>query len=169
MVNNTTLPELVTLDEHDGDWLVYVEVIYNYYLQDVVNGGLTYKNLPIRCQFRPSYNDKGFAFWHCISEGNDEETREPDMRRCERIRWISWVIHHAENSVEHKVTCWENKRGSNIHIVIFLEEESYVVILAKRKDYYLFRTAYCANSQRKRQLIRERDEYWKSKKTKGAG
>ena len=72
------------------------------------------------------------------------------------------------DDTDNGITWWENKRGSNTHTVLFLEEESYVVILAKRRDYYLFRTAYCANPKRKRQLIRERDEYWKARKTKGA-
>lgn len=168
MVSNSTLPELVTFNQHDGNWSIYVDIIYQYYLDEVVNGKLTHKNLPIRCQFRPPYNDKGFAFWHCISEGENEETRTPDLRRCERIRWIAWVIHKAQNGQENKISWWKNKRGSNTHVVIFHEEESYVIVLAKRKDYYLFKTAYCANPQRKRQLIREREEYWKSKKTKGA-
>jgi hypothetical protein len=168
MVKSTQPPELITFSEHGGDWAVYVEVIYQHYLDGLVNGKLTHKKLPIRCQFRPSYNNKGFAFWHCISEGDNEETRTPDMARCERILWIPWVIRHAEDSIKNKITWWENKRGSNTHVVIFLEEENYVVILAKRKDYYLFKTAYCANPQRKRQLIREREEYWKSRKTKGA-
>jgi hypothetical protein len=168
MVNKITLPELVTLNQHNGDWSIYVEVIYKYYLDEVADSKLTYQSLPIRCQFRPLYNNKGFGFWHCISEGNDEEKRIPDMRRCERIRWIAWVIRHAQSNSENKITYWENKRGSNTHLVIFLEEENYVVILAKRTAYYLFKTAYCTAPQRKKQLIRERDEYWKSRKTEGA-
>lgn len=168
MVNKAPLPELVTFSQHNGDWSVYVEVIYKYYLDEVVNSKLIHKKLPIRCQFRPPYNNKGFAFWHCISEGNDEDTRTADLRRCERIRWIAWMISHAQDGLKNKVTWWENKRGSNTHVVIFLEEESYVVVLAKRKDYYLFKTAYCANPQRKRQLIREREAYWRSRKTEGA-
>lgn len=162
MVISNNLPELITFNKYGGDWSIYVEVIYQHYLDDIVNGKLTHKTLPIRCQFRPPYNNKGFAFWHCISEGDNEETRTPDLRRCERILWIPWIIRGTENPHETRITCWENKRGSNIHVVIFFEEESYVVILAKRKDYYLFRTAYCANPQRKRQLIREREEYRKS-------
>ena len=157
---NVVLPELITLDQHQGDWSVYVEVIYQHYLATIANGNLTYKNLPVHCQFRPLSHGKGFGFWHCISEGADEATRIPDLRRCERIGWIAWVIRESE--YHPQITCWENKRGSNQHMVLFLEVESYVVILAKRKMYYLLKTAYCVNSQRKRQLMRERDQYWKA-------
>jgi hypothetical protein len=166
-----SLPELIALSQYDGNWSVYVKVIYQYYLDDVVNANLSYRNLPVRHQFRPLHDGKGFAFWHAISEGESEENRTPDLRRCERIRWIGWLIKHADSNdgINNEVTWWENKRGSNEHVVLFLAEESYVVVLAKRKDYYLFKTAYCANPQRKKQLLRERDRYWISKKTKGAG
>lgn len=152
---NVVLPELITLDQYQGDWSSYVEVIYQHYINTIANGKLTYKNLPIRCQFRPLSQGKGFGFWHCISEGIEETVRFPDLRRCERILWIAWVIHQSEHNAH--ITCWKNKRGSNEHIVLFLEIENYVVILAKRKTYYLLKTAYCVNSQRKRQLIRERE------------
>lgn len=167
MVSNS-LPELITLNNYEGDWFPYLEAIYQYYMDEVVNGKLLYNNLPISCQFRPTHEGKGFAFWHAISEGEKEDDRKADLRRCERIRWIAWMIRNITDNTSNGITWWKNKRGPNTHTVLFLEEESYVVILAKRKDYHLFRTAYCANSRRKRQLIRERDEYWKAKKTKGA-
>ena len=164
---DTPLPELVTLKDYKGDWHHYLEAIYQYYMNEIVNGDLRYDNLPIKCQFRPPYEGKGFAFWHAITEGEIEDKRTADLRRCERIRWINWIITNS-STCANEISSWENKRKKNNHVVLFHEKESYVVILAKRTGYYLFRTAYCATAQRKRQLIREREEYRRSLKTKGA-
>lgn len=166
MVEDIALPELILLNEHDGNWSAYLETIYQCYLDDVVNAKLHYNKLPIKFQFRPMHEGKGFAFWHTISEGDKEENRTADLRRCERISWIAWIVKYA--SISNLITSWENKRGNNHHVVLFCEAESYVVILAKRNGYYLFKTAYVTTPQRKKQLIRERNEYWESKKTKGA-
>jgi hypothetical protein len=50
MVTNP-LPELITLNDYDGDWFPYLEAIYQCYLKDVVNGNLLYNDLPVRFQF----------------------------------------------------------------------------------------------------------------------
>lgn len=167
MINDKP-PKLITLKDHKGDTTAYLEAVYQHYFTQVVSGNLIYNGLPIKCQFRPSHNGKGFAFWHAISKGQNEDEREIDFRRCERICWIAWVIQNISLTANNSLTCWENKRGANTHVVLFFEKESYVVILEKRKKHYLFKTAYCANSQRKRQLMREREQYWESKKTEGA-
>ena len=152
------LPELILLSEYDGNWELYLDAIYQNYLGEVINAKLHHNKLPVKFQFRPEHQGKGFAFWHAISEGEKEDNRTIDFRRCERIKWIAWVIKNALTS--DKITSWENKRGKNQHVVLFFEGESYVVILAKRNNYYLFKTAYCATPQRKRQLIKERKEYF---------
>lgn len=74
------LPELITLGQYQGHWSTYVEALYQHYLKDIVNSGLVYQGLPIRCKFLPLCEDgRGFGFWHCISEGKHEETRTPDL------------------------------------------------------------------------------------------
>ncbi|HVE44101.1 MAG TPA: oxidoreductase [Gammaproteobacteria bacterium] len=161
------LPKLITLSEYGGDPLPYIEAIYQSYLNNVVNAELHYNKLPVKFQFRPLREGKGFAFWHTISEGEKEEDRTIDLRRCERIRWIAWVIKNA--SISAKITIWENKRGENEHTVLFFEAESYVVILAKRNGYYLFRTAYSATQRTAHKGKTEISKYHKKLKApKGA-
>lgn len=153
------LPELLTFA---GDWNPYVEKVYQVYLDEIVNANLTFRGMKISCQYRPPTMGKHFGFWHVISEGDEEDERLPDLRRCERIRWISYLIENAEQSDD--IFWWENKRGQNTHVVIWHEEENFVVILAKRKEYYLLKTAYCAQSRRKQRFIRERNEFWANQK-----
>lgn len=140
-----------------GDWNLYIEEIYQVYLDEIVNTNITFQGIKISCQYRPPTMGKHFGFWHVISEGDKEDDRIPDLRRCERIHWIAYLVANAESLDE--ISWWENKRKGNTHVVIWHETENFVVILAKRRDYYLLKTAYCAQSNRLRRFIRERDAF----------
>jgi hypothetical protein len=129
-----------------GDWDTYLEGVHKVFLETLLNRDITFCNLPVRIKKNPEYKDKSFSFWHLISEGEKEEERTPDFRRCERLGWIHWVIENAKSN--KSISCWENTRGTNTHVVIWFEDESYVVILAKRKDYFLLKTAYPAEPHR---------------------
>ncbi|GAH65700.1 unnamed protein product [marine sediment metagenome] len=159
-------PQLPPLVEFGGDWPSYEDELYSIYMDEIVNGGLTFQNLPISCQYRPPYKDKHFGFWHVITEGPEEGSRTPDFRRCERIRWIPWMVWNATK--DSRINWWENKRGSDTHIVIWLVDddldESFAVILAKRSEYLLLKSAYCVKGHRKETFKRERDQYKKANK-----
>jgi hypothetical protein len=154
-----TLPDLFPFK---GDWPSYEDGLYQIYLSEIVHAKLCFKGLPISCQYRPESKNKHFGFWHVISEGEVEDDRTPDFRRCERIRWIAYLIAQAET--DNEISWWENKRGSNTHVVIWHEAENFAVILAKRKDYYLLKSAYCPQNKRVKDFIRERDNFWKAQK-----
>lgn len=152
-----SLPDLFVFH---GDWNRYVEELYAIYLEKIVHSGLMFKGLPVKSQYRPPSHGKGYGFWHVISDGSSEENRIPDFRRCERIRWISWLIENAAS--DPRISWWENRRGRNTHVVIWIEEEMFVVVLAKRRDYYLLRTAYCPEPHRARTFKRERERFIQS-------
>ncbi len=152
------------LEPFFNPWEDYKEHLYNIYEQTFLNANLTFRGLPVRSKYHPEYDNKGFSFWHIISTGLSEEDREPDLQRCERIRWVGWIIQNIETSDD--LSWWENKRGSNTHIVLLWENKRYVVILAKRKNYYLLKTAYPIQSQNKiEKLKRERDDFWNTHKS----
>ena len=144
-----------------GDWHRYVEEIYQVYVDNIAHAGLTFNGLKVSCQFRPESQGKHFGFWHVISEGKAEDDRTPDFRRCERITWIAYLITNAETEAD--ISWWENKRGTDTHVVIWHEAENFVVVLAKRKDYYLLKTSYCPQSGRVRTFVKERDNYRRQK------
>lgn len=151
-----SLPELITLESCNGQWEDYLNTIYAIFLEEVVNGKLSFLGLPIHCQYRPATQGKHFGFWHLISEGNLEEDRVPDLRRCERIKWISHIIKNAHSA---QIKCWENKRGSNKHIVFWLPNENFIVVLAKRKDYLLLKTAYVHHARKTSKFRKEQEDY----------
>lgn len=114
----------------------------------------------------PESKRKGYGFWHLISEapdqGNrDEDERIPDLRRCERVRWVAWCI---QNAHEAGFSWWENERGRETHVVIWAEEHDFAVVLAKRLTqqgprFYLLKTAYCLRSHAIRKFTKERDAW----------
>lgn len=155
-----SLPPILEFDSYGNNWDKYLEALYRTYLDEVVNAGITFEDLPLRVQFHPMTDGKGFGFWHLISEGKDENERTPDLRRCERIRWIPWVLRNVEGK---EVVCWENKRKQSIHIVIWFRRENYAVILAKRKGYVLLKTAYIVKPHRAKIFEKE----WQKSQSNG--
>jgi hypothetical protein len=156
------LPALFLLEAFGGHWERYENALYGLYLDDMANAGLTFRGSPIQYQFRPLVSGKGFGFWHLITEGPDEHTRTPDMRRCERIPWIPWMIVNAEKDLG--VLWWENQRGSSTHVVLWLEQEDFVVVLAKRSGYFLLKSAYVLKPYRRKSMEQEWKAYWKKQK-----
>ena len=151
-----SLPELY---EFHGDWTSYVEELYDIYLDEVANGGLRFNDLPLQTRYRPETDGKGYGFWHVISNGKEEEERDIDLRRCERLPWVRhWILEAKQPPAP--ISWWKYKRGTETHIVIFNEEEKFVVILAERNGYYLLKSAYVVRTRRAEQLKKERDEYW---------
>lgn len=152
------LPSLITLDQYGGDWDRYRAAIYQKFLDNVVNAKLTFLGLPLSYQRQPEFQGMHYSFWHLITEDHEktfrDEDRIPDMRRCERISWIAHIIRHADNLGEG-VKCWENKRGSNKHIVLWVEKERFLIILARRREYILLKTIYCHNEWKARSLAEE--------------
>ena len=137
----TEPPELLPFQ---GDWRTYEDEIYQAFVQSFVEAELRFRGWPVRAQYRPATRAKGFSFWHVISEAphrenRNEDDRIPDLRRCERILWIPWLIANAGGE---QIPWWENRRGRNTHVVIWAREHDFAVVLAKRRGYYVLRTAY---------------------------
>lgn len=158
-------PDLIPFS-NGTDWPEYEDAIYQIYLDTVAHANLTFRGDPIKVRFRPLTKKKGFGFWHLISEAPDqrnrnEEDRIPDLRRCERIRWIAWCIRNADTGV---FSWWENERRGETHVVIWTEAYDYAVILGKRRTrdglrFYLLKTAYCLRGHTIRKFRKERDAW----------
>ena len=155
-----SLPELFLFH---GDWDRYEDELYGIYLETIVRSGLTFGGVPVRSRYVPPTKNKGYSFWHLISEGEREEERIPDIRRCERIRWVAWLVRNALSHPD--VSWWENDRWGNTHIVIWHENENFAVILAKRTGYVLLKTAYWVKQYRRKDFERERAEFRRSQKS----
>lgn len=154
-----------------ADWEAYEDAIYAAYLQSVAHAGLRFRGDPVKVRFRPESQHKGYGFWHLISEAPDqanrnEDDRVPDLRRCERVRWVAWCI---ENAGTPGFSWWENQRWNETHVVIWAEAHDYAVFLAKRSTqegtgFYLLKTAYCLRERNIRKFTNERDAWRRAQK-----
>lgn len=150
-------PDLLPLAAFGGNWGAYEAELYSIFMSDLAAGGVQFGGLRVGCRRNPETEGKWASFWHLVQEGRVEDDRLPDLRRCERIRWVRWVI---ENAVEHaEIDIWQNTRGTEVNTLLWYREE-YLVVLGQRQDYWLLRTAYCTEGDlRIYKLRKERDAF----------
>ncbi len=158
------LPPLVLLSDHGGEWERYLEAVYAWFKQDFINSKPVFQGRRLGLKRHPLTDGKEATFWHMTSEGQDEENRLPDLRRCERIRWPKQVI---ENAGDPKIKWWVSVKRHEDRIHIWLEEEDYVVVLADRRGFLLPWTAFVITREHTRiKMRKEYDTYWKTRGTK---
>ncbi len=154
------LPELVLFADYDGEWEPYLEALYSCFRKDFIETKPFFIGQRIGLKRYPLERGKEATFWHLISEGFNETERLPDFKRCERIRWPSPIIEHADENV---IKVWRNKRRSEKRILLWLEKLEYLVVLAERKGYILPWTAYIVKEEhKKRKLLKEYETYKKA-------
>lgn len=149
------LPPLVSLVDYDGDWNRYVDALYEHFCRDFIASSPQYAGGKVQLKRHPITDGKEATFWHLISEGKEEKTRMPDLRRCERIRWARALI---ESAGTDRVRHWGNTRRGEPRIVIALADFSYVVVLTERKNYLVLWTAYCVEQEHRREKLRKEFE-----------
>lgn len=153
------LPPLVMFNAYGGDWNAYLQALYACFKRDFVDDKPVFQGRRLGLKRHPLAHGKEATFWHMIQEGDVEEERTPDLRRCERIRWPKPVIEHEGAAVK----VWRNRRGREERVCLWLVQESYLVVLADRGDYILPWTAYLVErSHQQRKLQKEYDEYWQA-------
>lgn len=141
----------------NGDWTTYETELYAIFLAEIAQGGLIFRGERVSCRRLPETEGKWASFWHLIQEGKVEDDRLPDLRRCERLRWVKYVIENWNGDPD--IQWWENTRRSEINVLLWYREE-YLVILSKRDGYWLLKSAYeTSQPHRIRTLKTERDKF----------
>lgn len=155
--NYFELPELITLEDHGGNFDAFLEAVYAVFKKDFLDKKLTFRGTRLGLKKIPYFKGKEATFWHMTSEGDDEKNRIPDLRRMERISWPKPLITDSKHPY---LKVWCNKRDGGERILIFHEHENYLVVLADRGEYILPWTAYLVGkSHAKRKLINEYEAY----------
>jgi len=139
------------MEDYGGDWNRYVEALYLCFSRDFVADKPTLNGRPFKLKRHPMSQNKECTFWHVISEGEDEESRIPDMRRCERLCWIRPLI---ESVGTDRVLCW-NQTTKRDRILVALPDFSFKVVVADRGDYLLLWTAYCLEYEHQRHKLKK--------------
>ena len=157
------LPPLLTLPDHGGSWDAYAAAVYARFKADLIDKPSFYRGMRVGLRRHPMHQNREWAFWHIVQEGNVEANRTPDLRRCERIGWVRAIIHHAHDP---RVKTWENMRSGNPRILLWLEEQDFLVVLAPRgRRYALLVTAYPTDRGHTRHKLQQ--EYEAARKKTG--
>ena len=158
-----TPPPLILFSDFGGDWQAYEESLFDIFLNEIARAGLGFRGMPVSCRRQPETHGKWSSFWHLVQEGRIEDDRLPDLRRCERLRWVPHVIRNADAATD--IDWWENQRRRE-QSTLFWYREEYLVVLARRSGYWLLKTAYCTDRRHRcDSLRRERELFWRSRKS----
>ncbi len=143
-------------------WASYDNELYGIFKTDWLDSCPTFMGLPVHIRHNPKWGDREEGFWHLTccdygKEGNGPESRNPDINRCERIRWPrAFVENYAtceacgDNGEECSgVFLWKARsaRGKWRYKLLH-EDERYLVVLEPRKSYCLLITAYYLDDDR---------------------
>ena len=92
------LPPLVLC--HDWNrFSDYERKIYSIFCKDFIDTRPLFEGLPVYIRKEPRVDGWVQTFFHVTSsEYTHGKTRDPDIRRCERIRWIRAFIDFMKNS-----------------------------------------------------------------------
>lgn len=102
-----------------------------------------------------------YTFYHLTQEGEDEDNRQFSIDRAECIPFPRPMI---DNISHPYLKVWSNTRNGKERILIYHEQESYLVILEKRDDYALLWTAYpISRKHTYRKLMKEYEAYKKAR------
>jgi hypothetical protein len=154
-------PDLIFLEDYNGDFQTYFSAVYAVFESDFIRSQPRYEGLKVAVRKYPEVDGLHRTFYHITHEGEDENNRQPDFRRMERIRYPKFVL---EQNQHPEILIWRNQRGKDERILLFNESENYIVVLTERKDFYLFTTAYVVDTKhRKRSLLKEYETYKKAK------
>lgn len=162
------LPPLVLLENSDGDWNAYEEVLYGHFKTDFVESLPHWTGKRVGLKRYPDYKGKEATFWHFISEGEIEDDRLPDIRRCERIRWPRPTMESFTNrqpAGNDRIVWWKNERRREERYLLALPDFSYLLVVADRGGYVLPWTQYHVEHQHQREKHqKEYEAYWQARK-----
>lgn len=152
------LPKLITLVEFGGDFQAFFDAVYEIFREDFVEVKPIFQGKNLGLKAHPKVDGREYTFYHMTHEGSDEANRQPDLQRMERMRWPRPMIEHSDHE---GLKVWCNERKGEKRILIYHEEEGYVVVLAERGNYILPWTAYLVQQDHRRRKLLKEYEAWK--------
>ncbi len=165
MSKATTLlfPDLIYFEDYQGNFKNYFDAVYQIFSAHFLKSNPNFEGIRVTAPCYPEVDGLSRTFYHITHQGDDEQNREPDIRRMERIRFPKFKI---ENHPHAELLVWEKKirRDTRIHILNIAER--YLLVLNKRKNYLLLWTAFYI--EHNHSLRKKRKEYETYKKTKTA-
>ena len=154
MSDDLSLPDLIRFEDYGGEWAGYEEALWGRFRQDFLIRSPRLDGLPVWIDRRLAANGKEKSFWHLTDAGGDVDgERVPDLRRCERIAWVRYVIEHVTS---RRVLSSEEKTSKGTRRRLTLDDYSYLVVLQRARTHFLLITAfYLEHEHTRRKLSRQ--------------
>lgn len=167
MANKIQLPSKIYLEDYSGNYELFIDAVYHVFENDFIKHKTTFGSHILKMKFNPMFQKRAYTFYHMTHEGEKEDDRTPDLRRCECIPWAKPTIENVQN---WKLKFWRQSRNrSDNRICIWLEcseevDDDYFIILEVRETYVLLWTAFMSKySNASKKKLKEYQE-WKNSK-----
>ena len=135
-------PELIECSDL-GLYADYEDNLYDLFVNTYEKARIYYQNQPVKLKHYPPDYDSRSCFYHIVCEnyfGEREESRKPNLRRCERILYPYHIIKAKNSTSCNNVLCWENsKKREQPHTVIL---HLFKVFSCSRKENRIFIVSY---------------------------
>ena len=141
------LPQLELCDNL-AEYHEYEEHLYNNIFKvDFLDSQPIYKNAIVDIRRYPYDHGKEESFYHVTCKDYKNNTpRQPDLRRAERIRWIKAILENYLCSdtcdICAGILVWEEPYKGSTRTYFFMPDERFIVVIEKRKVYYILITAF---------------------------
>lgn len=165
MANDCWLPELFDVSDL-RNWEQIYNDIYAIFHEDFIESAPIFEGKKVWIRKYPYEFGREKAFYHLTCQDYEKTMdRKPDLRRCERVRWIRAFIENYACDPSLCEDCdgvkvWSEPYKNTSRVYLLLEEELYVVILERRENYVLLVTAFYIDQDHKMdKLIRKWERY----------
>ncbi len=71
------LPDLLLLEDYNGNWGNYLKALYSCYCNDFINYTPVFDGSPVRVRKDKKFQGMDLTFWHLISGGTWRKTEHP--------------------------------------------------------------------------------------------
>lgn len=155
------MPNLIDINDFDNDWSLYLDYIYQLYLEEFFYNTVFHKGVPVKTFTNLEYNGKQATFNHITTKGSRD--RLYNTLRCERYEWIKAMIEGKRCEKCEDIAIWPEKKGKKHRVLIWCKKTNFLIVLEKRKTEFYLITAYCVIYSNKERDLRHSYNRYKAK------
>lgn len=167
------LSPIVTCQNYNK-WNEYLEYIYNFFKVDFIDTKPIFDGKIVNFKKAPMDGKYEHAFIHLTHKdefhnSSDPNSRIPDPRRAERIRWNRQIVENYlcnENCVEcDRVFYFEQYYKNRVRAYFLFKDVRFLVIIEKREEYNLLITGFYIEYENAMKKYIKKYETYKKQKT----
>lgn len=157
------LPMRLTYDMFNENLAQYIKALYNIFKKDFIDNKPSFQGKPVDIIHEQFFQGKERSFWHIISSGQEDVTRELDSDRCSRLPWVRPFIDENGSCDNYRFWIkWFDKTKKDRYY-IWCTAVNYMVILEDRNTHFKLITAYKVMNYNVNRYMKEYISFIKTK------